>query len=521
AGALPGAPRGGGWCARCGAGGREWVTGLFLRVPATDDVRLVRAALDTLKARHEALRTRFTTAGGRDGEPVQVVDPPGPMELRTVTAPRAKAGEVVEEDAAEGFDLENGPVVRALLVDDPGTGDGPAGPAPDRTLVLLMHHIVGDGWSATVLREEFHEVVGALREGRRPLLSELPVQYADFAVWQRERLTEEVVARELAHWRAVLDGAAPLTLRSDLPRPPARDARGAVVTFTVPAAVAQAVGRLGRRGGVTPFTVLLTAFTTLLARYTAQWDVVVGTPVAGRERPEIENVVGFFLNSLVLRCRLDGSLTFDQAVERVGEVCKDAFGHQELPFEELVAELAPERDPSRTPLYQVAFDYHDAELTGSAADAADLDTVTAVSSVAKTDLTLYMRGQSDGTLVGALEYATSLFARPTVERFAGHFQRLLESVAADPRGRLDTLDILTDGERADLARWSTAPAPEVTASVPALFGRRAAAEPDATALVADGVEVTFAALEARANRLARALRNLSLINNSEPPRRRD
>ncbi|MFJ8691311.1 amino acid adenylation domain-containing protein [Streptomyces roseolilacinus] len=487
--------------------GREWVTGLFLRVPATDDVRLVRTALDTLKARHEALRTRFTTDGGRDGEPVQVVDPPGPMELRTVTAPRAKAGEVVEEDAAEGFDLEKGPVVRALLVSDPDSGDGSAGPAPDRTLVLLMHHIVGDGWSATVLREEFHEIIGALREGRPPRLPDLPVQYGDFAVWQRARLTDEVVARELAHWRTVLDGAAPLALRTDLPRPPARDARGAVVTFTVPAAVAEAVTRTGRRGGATPFMVLLTAFTTLLARSTSQWDVVVGTPVAGRERPEIENVVGFFLNSLVLRCRLAGSLTFEQAVRHVGDVCKDAFAHQELPFEELVADLAPERDPSRTPLYQVAFDYHDVQLTGSAADAADLDAVTAVSSVAKTDLTLYMRGQPDGTVVGALEYATSLFTRPTVERLAGHFQRLLESVAADPLGRLDALDLLPDGERAALARWSTAPAPGVTASVPALFGRRAAAVPDATALVADGVSVTFAELEARANRLARALRD--------------
>ncbi|UUU22856.1 non-ribosomal peptide synthetase [Streptomyces sp. DSM 40750] len=490
---------------------REWVTGLFLRVPATDGEPLVRRALDELTTRHEALRTRFVADGGQGGEPSQLIDPPGPMTLRTVTAPRARVGELVERDAAEGFDLEHGPVARALLISEPDTG--PTAEAADRTLVLLMHHIVGDGWSATVLREEFHEILGALRAGRRPELPELAVQYADYAVWQRERLTEDVVARELDHWRTVLDGAAPLALRTDRPRPPARDARGSVVTFTVPADIAEGLTELGRRGDATPFMVLLTAFTTLLARYTGQWDVAIGTPVAGRERPEIEGVVGFFLNSLVLRCPLDGSLAFEQALERVREVCKDAFGHQELPFEELVAALAPERDLSRTPLYQVAFDYHGEELTGSAADADELDAVTEVSSIAKTDLTLYMRGQPDGTLVGALEYATSLFERATVERLAGHFRQLLESVVTEPLGRLDTLDLLPDDERLALSapgRHNHTPAPDVTASVPALFAARAAAVPDATALVADGATATFAELDTRANQLAHLLRGLGV-----------
>lgn len=495
--------------------GREWVTGLFLRVPAADDEALVRRALDELRARHEALRTRFVADGGRDGEPVQVIDPPAPMELRTVTAPRSSVGAVVEADAERGFDLEEGPVVRALLITEPddesprSPDTGTAGPnAPDRRLVLLMHHIVGDGWSATVLREDFHRILDALRAGHRPVLPELPVQYADYAVWQRGRLTDDLVARELAHWRTVLDGAAPLALRTDRPRPPARDARGALVPFTVPAAVADALAEVGRRGDATPFMVLLTAFATLLARYTAQWDVVIGTPVAGRERPEIENVVGFFLNSLVLRCPLDGSLAFEQALDSVRDVCKEAFGHQELPFEELVAELAPERDLSRTPLYQVAFDYHDERLTGSAADAADLDAVTAVSSVAKTDLTLYMRKQADGTVVGALEYATSLFEHSTVERLAGHFRQLLASVAADPLGRLDGLDMLPAEERDALARWNHTPADEVSASVPELFARRAVAVPHATALVAGDATRTFAELDERAGQLAGRLRAL-------------
>ncbi|MFG2892258.1 amino acid adenylation domain-containing protein [Streptomyces sp. NPDC048248] len=490
---------------RIDPGSREWVTGLFLRVPAKDDTGLVQAALDALKARHEGLRTRFVAEEGDSGEPVQLIDPPGPMELRTVTAPRERIGAVVEQDAGLGFDLAHGPVARALLISDPDSE-----PDRDHTLVLLMHHIVGDGWSATVLRNEFHALLDALREGRAPELPRLPVQYADYAVWQRERLTDQVVARELAHWKTVLDGAAPLALRGDRPRPPARDAQGAIVTFTVPAPIADAVTALGRRADATPFMALLTAFTTLLARYTAQWDVVIGTPVAGRERPEIEGIVGFFLNNLVLRCRLGGSLAFTEALARVRDVCKEAFGHQELPFEELVAELAPERDLSRTPLYQVAFDYHDVELTGSAADAADLDAVADVSTIAKTDLTLYMRKQPDGSVIGALEYATALFDHATVERMAGHFQHLLAAAATDPQRRLDALDLLSGSERSDLERWSHRPAPEVTSSVPALLARRAAAVPGATALVTGPATATFAELDQRSNRLARHLRALGV-----------
>ncbi|MEO3755183.1 amino acid adenylation domain-containing protein [Streptomyces sp. B6B3] len=487
---------------RIDPGGREWVTGLFLRVPAADGEDLVRRALDLLRDRHETLRTRFVPGGGPDGEPLQVIDPPAPMPLRTVIVPASETGAEVERDATEGFDLERGPLVRALLVEPADA----AGAAPDRTLVLLMHHIVSDGWSATVLRREFHAILDALRDGLPPDLPELPVRYADYAVWQRERLSEEVIAGELDHWKTVLDGAAPLALRADHTRPSARDARGSVVTFTVPAPLADTLVLLGKRGEATPFTVLLTAFGTLLARYTAQWDVVIGTPVAGRERPELENLVGFFLNSLVLRCRLAGSLTFEQATERVRDVCREAFAHQELPFETLVAELAPERDLSRTPLYQVAFDYHDEELGGSAADAEHLDTVVEVSTVAKTDLTLYMRRQPDGTLVGALEYATSLFERGTVERLAEHFQQLLASVAAEPGARLDTLNLLPDEERGALARWNHGPAAEVTRSVPASFAARAAAVPDAPALVTADETVTFAALEENSNRLARLLR---------------
>ncbi|MER5356117.1 amino acid adenylation domain-containing protein [Kitasatospora sp. NPDC002551] len=481
---------------------REWVTGLLVRVPAGTGPDTVRRALDVLAERHEGLRTRFVPVAG---EPMQVIDPPAPVELRTVRAPRAEAGAVIEGEAERGFDLESGPVVRAVLVLDPDAADTAEG-----TLALLMHHIVGDGWSATILREEFHEVLAALTAGRPARLAPLAVQYADYAAWQHEQLTDAFVAGELAHWKAVLDGAEPFAPHPERPRPPARDARGAVVPFTVPAPVARALTGIGRDHEASPFMTLLTGFATLLARHTGEWDGTLGTPVAGRERSEFEHVVGFFLNSLVLRPGLAGHLTFEQALDRVRDVCKDAFAHQDLPFDRLVAELAPDRDLSRTPLYQVAFDYHDETLTGSPADAADLDLVTEVSTIAKTDLTLYMRAQPDGTVVGALEYATALFTREGAERLAGHFQELLRSAAQDPARRLDALDLLTDGERRALDGWSRTPGAPVTAGVPELFEERAAAVPGATALADAGGTLSFAELDARANRLAHHLRGLGV-----------
>nr|QEO74410.1 AMP-dependent synthetase and ligase [uncultured bacterium] len=482
---------------RLNPGSREWVAGHFLPVPAGVGLPLVQRALDLLVARHEVLRTTFTVV---DGEPRQVIGPPAPMPLRVADASSSITA-LVDEEADRGFDLTTGPVVRAL-------SDG-------RTLVVLMHHIACDGWSTAVLEQDFGEIMAALLAGRPPELPPLPVQYADYAVWQRDRLTSDVLDRELTYWRGALSGAEPLALRTDRPRPPARDGRGAVVTFTVAPSVGAALAELGRRVDATPFMTFLTAYAVLLARYSGQWDVVVGTPVAGRERPEIEGVVGFFLNNLVLRCRLDRALTFEQALESVRNMCKEAFAHQELPFEQLVADLAPERDLSRTPLYQVAFDMHDEKLTGTLTDPADIGVLAEVSRTTKTDLTLYLRSTSDGGLHGVLEYATSLFDRSTMDRMAGHLLRLLGAVAANPRTRLDTVDLLAEEERRELAGWQHTPAPDsAMGSVLAAFERQAAARPHAVALVVRGEHISFRELDERANRLARHLRTLGVEQES-------
>jgi len=484
---------------RMNPGSSEWVAAMFLRVPGGTPAQSVQRALDALVERHEALRTRYTVV---DLESMQYIDAPAPVELSEVETTREEIAGIVNGLFGRGFDLEHGPLVRAVLARVPGE---------DPVLTVAMHHITTDGWSSALLEREFHQLLAAYREGRAADLPPLELQYADYAVWQRNELTEKVLEEELRHWTTVLDGYVPLQLPTDRPRAAIRDGRGSVVHFTVPAPVATAFADLGKQYRTTPFASLLTALTTLLARHSGQWDIPVGTPVAGRDRPEIEGVVGFFLNSLVLRCDLDGGMSFVQALERVREVCHDAFAHQNLPFEVLVDSVTPERDLSRTPIYQVAFDLHDESFNDAGSRPEELATLQEVWNLAHTDLTLYLRRQPDGTMAGSLEYATALFEPATAERLVEHFQRLLGAIAADPHLRLDAADLLSAEERHDLlSNWATAPDTPVERTVPELFLAQAARTPDAVAVAADGIEVGYAELDARANRTAHHLRSLGV-----------
>ncbi|WP_327395947.1 non-ribosomal peptide synthetase [Streptomyces phaeochromogenes] len=474
----------------------EWVAGVFLPVPPEADGDAVRTALDALVARHESLRTRYVT---EDGEPRQLVDAPAPVALRETETAREGLADLLGTALGHGFDLERGPLLRATLVRTLDDGQ--------RVLLLAVHHICSDGWSTRVLQRDFHELITAAVAGRDALLPPLGVQYADYADWQRARLTDDTNERELAHWRAALDGSTPVSLPTDRARPAARDGRGSVAAFTVPAPVVTALTELGRSRGATPFMTLLTAYATLLARHTAQWDLPVGTPVAGRDRPELEDVVGFFLNNVVLRCGLDPDLTFVEALDRVRDTCRDAFAHQDLPFDLLVEDLAPERDLSRTPLYQVAFDLHDQEFTGRATGLEDTDTVVDAWRLAHTDLTVLMRRAADGSMDGAFEYATALFEHRTMERLADRFPHLLRAVAAGPDTRLADLPVLPAHESALLAEWSAGVGPVVERPVVEMFEEQAARVPDAVAVVCGDTSLTYAELDARANRLARHLRS--------------
>ncbi|MFE6744827.1 amino acid adenylation domain-containing protein [Kitasatospora purpeofusca] len=485
--------------------GPEWAAPFFLRVPADLDAETVRLVLDTLADRHEALRTRYRTV---DGEPVQEVGETLPIELRTVEGSREQVVELFREQFETPFDLAAGRIWRATLAATPEAGD-------ERLLLVTIHHIACDGWSVAVLEDEFRTLCAAYRAGTAALLPDLlpdllpepPVQYADYASWERQWHTKDRLAGELDHWRGVLDGLVPLELPTDHPRPARRDPRGGVVGFGIPPRLMDAVTRLGQSREATPFMTLLTAFGTLLARHSGQWDVVVGTPVAGRTRPEVERTVGFFLNSLVLRCRLDGGLPFTEALDRLRATCLDAFAHQELSFEHIVDELNPERDLSRTPLYQVAFNLHDGRLIGGMPDRADLDYLHPARRVAKTDLTLYVRSEADGTWSGAFEYAAALFEHSTVERLAEQFCRLLETFTADPATALGAAELLSAPEQARLlGDWGTGERADWPAGTTLdLIEAQAAATPDAPAVVTDGATLSYRELDERANRLAHHL----------------
>ncbi len=470
----------------------EWTSPLFLRLPAGTGPEAVRRALNALADRHEALRTRYVVV---DGEPVQWVGPAVPIELRNVDGTREQVVELFREQFETGFELTSGRLWRATLARIPADGE-------DVLLLVTIHHIACDGWSAAVLEEEFRALLG----DPHTVLPEIAVQYPDYAHWQQTWHTRERLAAELAHWRTALEGLVPLELPTDHPRPAKRDPHGNVVTFDIPTPLMAAATSLGQRHEATPFMTLLAAFGAVLARHSGQWDVVIGTPVAGRSRPELERTVGFFLNSLVLRCRLDGEHGFAAALDGVREVCRAAFAHQQLSFEQIVDELRPRRDPSRTPLYQVAFNLHDGRLIGGMPDRADIDYLYPARQVAKTDLTLYVRSEADGTWSGAFEYADALFERATVERLAAHFLRLLGAVTADPQVPLAAVEILADRERTDLAGWSTGePAAWPAHTTLDLIEAQAAATPEAVAVRADGIELSYRELDERANRIAHHL----------------
>ena len=477
-----------------------------VRLKGPLDVAALRLSLNEIIRRHEVLRTTFAMV---DGRPVQVIAP-----LLTLNLPilelrdlpeaerEAEVQRLATNEARRPFDLAVGPLVRATvlrLAEDEHVG------------LLTMHHIVSDGWSTGILIREMAILYQAFCSERTASLPELPIQYVDFAHWQRNWLQGEVLETQLTYWKQQLLGAPPLELFADHPRPAVQTFHGAHQTILLPRNVGDRLKALSRNEGVTLFMTLLAAFQALLHQYTGQDDLVVGTPTANRNRVEIEGLIGFFVNTLVLRTDLSGNPGFRELLRRVREVCLGAYAHQDLPFERLVEEMHLARDLSRNPLFQVMFVLQNAalqavELPGLSLSPVDVDTGTS-----HFDLTLHVV-DTDRGLVGTLAYNTDLFEAPTIARMLGHFGTLLEEVAAAPERCLSDLPLLTEAERQQVLASRT----DIRTDYPKdlcisqLFEKQVERTPDAVALILEDRQLTYKELNRRANQLANHLRALGV-----------
>ncbi|HEX6904707.1 MAG TPA: amino acid adenylation domain-containing protein [Thermoanaerobaculia bacterium] len=467
-------------------------------------VAVLEAALGEVARRHESLRTTFRAPAGR---PVQVVTPFAGWSLPVAdlsalpaAARSAEARRLAGEEAARPFDLQKGPVLRATLV---------RSRPDDHALLLNIHHIAADGWSTGVLVTEVAALYRAAREGTPSPLPELPVQYADFAVWQRDWLTGEVLERQLAYWRERLAGAPTLDLPTDRPRP-ARGSRGVVAPLAVPAETARGLAALARREGATLFMLLLAAYQSLLGRHAAQEDVVVGSPIANRNRREIEPLIGFFVNSLVLRGDLAGDPPFREWLAQVRRTALEAYSHQDVPFERLVEELKPDRQAGRNPLFQALFALQNAPLGRLDLPGLSLAPVEHGFATTRFDLELMLWEGEEG-ISGAFTANADLFDPATVRRLASHFGTLLGGLLEDPGRRLSELPWLGEAERHQALReWSDTAAALPPVSLAVLFAEQAARRPDAVAVSAAEGDLTYAELDRRSGRLARRLAALGV-----------
>ncbi|MFC5286577.1 amino acid adenylation domain-containing protein [Actinokineospora guangxiensis] len=459
---------------------------IALRLRGPLDVAALRAALADVAGRHEALRTVVSDV---DGEPAQLVLPAGPVAL-----PLTRTGDVaaaVREAAVRPFDLAHDLPLRAELF----AADG------EHVLLLTLHHIAGDGWSVAPLLRDLDTAYTARAQGAAPAWAPLPVQYADFAVWQQDLLADPGLGRQVEHWRRALDGMPDeATLPGDFPRPAEPSHRGGSVRFEIPARVAEALTAAARAGHATQAMAVQAAFAAVLSRLGAGDDVPIGIAVAGRGDAALDDLVGFFVNTLVVRADLAGAPTFRELVAAVRESSIAAFAHQDVPFERVVEELNPPRALGRHPLFQAMVVVQNnaeahARLGGLEVERLDVDRRTA-----KFDLTLSVRAAADGGLTCAVEYAADLYLPATAEDFADRFGRFLSAVAADPDLPVTDVD-LVDDERVPLGGpWAGEPA-----CVHELVARQARLRPDAPAIVFDGETTDYAALDAAAERAAAVL----------------
>ncbi|MBD1825981.1 non-ribosomal peptide synthetase [Microcoleus vaginatus GB1-A2] len=478
-----------------------------VRVTGQLNAEALRQSIEKIIERHEVLRTAFVAA---EGEPIQVVAAAGDWTLplidlsdRSPDDRQAQVQRLSAQEARAPFDLGQSSLLRAKLLRLDFT---------EHVLLLTVHHIVFDGWSLGVFLRELAEFYQAFSSNDLPLLSPLPIQYADFAAWQRQQLQGEILETQLGYWKQQLSGSLPiLNLPTDFPRPAVQTFQGARQTWELPKDLSLALAGLGQQEKSTLFMTLLAAFKTLLYRYTGQTDILVGSPIANRNRSETESLIGFFVNTLVLRSDLNGNPTFRELLRSVREVALGAYAHQDVPIEKLVEELQPERDLSYSPLFQVAFALQNGltqtlELPGLTLKSHEIDTGTA-----NFDLMLFLEETERG-LTATWEYSTNLFQPSTIARMHGHFQILLEGIIANADRRLDELPLLSDRERHQLlVEWNNTRVDyPKDSTIHQMFEARAQQTPDAIAVVFEDQKLTYGELNKRANQVAHYLQKLGV-----------
>jgi amino acid adenylation domain-containing protein len=473
-----------------------------LRIEGALNVRALEGSLNEIVKRHGVLRTTFVE---EEGQPLQGVAPTLGVPLPLVDLGKmedadreVEARQLVNEEVRRPFDLSRGPLIRATLLrlDE-----------MQHILILVVHHIIFDEWSLAVFFRELSVLYEALSAERRSKMGDLPFQYADYAAWQRQQLQGEALNEQLAYWKEKLAGSVPsLDLPADRPRLTTRTDRGGTEKLVGPRTSLDAIKALCREERVTMFMALLAAFDVLLYRYTGQEDILVGTPIANRDRVELEGLVGFFLNTLVLRTNLSGEPTFRELLGQVREVCLEAYTYQDLPFERLVEELRPARDLSHSPLFQAMF-VHTPPTEPLRLAGLTVSRVEARNGRSKFDLTLFVNEEPAG-LAAAIEYSTDLFDAVTIQRMLGHYQTLLASIVADPDRPIGSLQILTEAERQQLlVEWNdTQTGYQGDPCVHQLFEAQVERTPDAIAAESQRRQLTYRELNKRSNQLAQWLR---------------
>ncbi|MFW6359167.1 MAG: amino acid adenylation domain-containing protein, partial [Chroococcales cyanobacterium] len=477
-----------------------------VRLRGNLNIDVLEQTFQALIARHETLRTTFQTI---QGQPCQVIAESVAFKLPIIdlqdlskVEQKAKLEEIAKTEAQRPFDFTQSPLMRVTLLRLSNI---------ESVVLLTMHHIISDGWSMGVLVKELGTLYTALIQGETSPLPPLSVQYADFALWQRQSLAGEVLTSQLDYWKAQLkDAATVLELPTDHPRPAVSTVVGDTRSLLIPKKITQALKALSQQQGVTLFITLLAAFQTLLYRYSGQTDILVGSPVANRNREELESIIGFFVNTLVLRTDLSGNPSFAELLERVRNVALGAYAHQDVPFEQVVEAVQPERSLSHTPLFQVMFVLQNTPQEVLTLPEIELQGFESNRGVANFDLTLSLTETEKG-LQGSLEYNTDLFNASTIERMIGHFQVLLEGILANSQQSISQLPLLTPPEIAQLQEWNATESRFADSlCIHQLFEAQVEKTPNAVAVMSDSATLQYAELNAKANQLAHHLQSLGV-----------